>query len=196
MNGMKVDFIIFDDDIGKAMENKHNLEVGDKVRITDPGVYGQERQDGSRPQLHCTKQDVEEGDICTISWINGDKGFEVAESKWFYYWDQVVPADANPSLREQALEAAQDMDAPAAVEITKQIFDVYEILLEKNRKYGNSALEPVRTFSKASASEQIKVRLDDKISRLSSGQDDEDEDVTLDLIGYLVLLRIVNEKEE
>ena len=178
------------------MENKHSLEVGDKVRIIDPAAYEGHSKGRGRQGLGEKRRDVEEGDICTINRVIGDEGFGVAESKWSYYWDQVVPADANPSLREQALEAAQDMDAPAAVEITEQIFDVYEILLEKNRKYGNSALEPVRTFSKASASEQIKVRLDDKISRLSSGQDDEDEDVTLDLIGYLVLLRIVNEKEE
>ena len=33
------------------------------------------------------------------------------------------------------------------------------------------------------------VRLDDKLSRLQSGQCDDDEDVILDIIGYLILLR-------
>lgn len=64
------------------------------------------------------------------------------------------------------------------------------LLLDKNRKYGNSALDPLRTFSKASPIEQINVRIDDKLSRLRSGQADEDEDVVQDLLGYLVLLRI------
>ena len=68
--------------------------------------------------------------------------------------------------------------------------EIKGVLLEKNRKYGDSALNPVRIFSKASASEQILVRLDDKLSRLRSQQVDEDEDVILDLIGYLILLRI------
>ncbi len=65
-----------------------------------------------------------------------------------------------------------------------------ELLLEKNRKYGDSALNPMRVFSKASPIEQIKVRLDDKLSRLRNAQDDEDEDVLTDLIGYTVLYKV------
>jgi hypothetical protein len=67
---------------------------------------------------------------------------------------------------------------------------ITETLLEKNRKYGDSAINPVRVFSRADAVEQINVRLDDKISRIMSGQTDDDEDVELDLIGYLVLKRV------
>lgn len=73
--------------------------------------------------------------------------------------------------------------------------DIKEVLLEKNRKYGDSALRPVRVFSKANPLEQIKVRLDDKISRLKNLQDDEDEDVILDLIGYLILYKIAKENQ-
>ena len=68
--------------------------------------------------------------------------------------------------------------------------NIKELLLTKNRKYGDSALNPVRVFSKASPLEQIKVRLDDKLSRMQSAQSDEDEDVITDLIGYLVLFKI------
>jgi hypothetical protein len=72
-----------------------------------------------------------------------------------------------------------------------QICDaICELLLEKNRKYGDSALNPIRVFSKASTLEQIKVRLDDKLSRLKNAQEDEDEDVTSDLIGYLILYKV------
>lgn len=67
---------------------------------------------------------------------------------------------------------------------------IKEILLEKNRKYGDSAIYPVRIFSQASNIEQINVRIDDKISRIMSAQDDEDEDVETDLIGYLLLKRV------
>lgn len=65
-----------------------------------------------------------------------------------------------------------------------------ELLLEKNRKYGDSALNPVRVFSNANPLEQIRVRLDDKLSRLRNQQNDEDEDVLTDLIGYLVLYKV------
>ncbi len=67
---------------------------------------------------------------------------------------------------------------------------IKELLLEKNRKYGDSALNPVRVFSKASPIEQIRVRLDDKLSRFRNQQDDEDEDVLTDLIGYIVLYKV------
>lgn len=72
---------------------------------------------------------------------------------------------------------------------------VKEMLLEKNRKYGDSALHPVRVFSKASPVEQILVRLDDKLSRLRNRAIDEDEDVVMDIIGYLILLKIALEED-
>ena len=76
------------------------------------------------------------------------------------------------------------------VSIKKELEKIGDMLIEKNRKYGNSALEPIRVFSKASSKEQILVRLDDKLSRLKNQQIDEDEDVINDLIGYLFLLKL------
>jgi hypothetical protein len=75
----------------------------------------------------------------------------------------------------------------------KRICDsVRDLLLEKNRKYGDSALEPVRVMSKSTPVEQILVRIDDKLSRISRGTGlvGDDEDVITDLIGYFVLLKI------
>jgi hypothetical protein len=74
--------------------------------------------------------------------------------------------------------------------------EIKELLLEKNRKYGDSALNPVRIFSKASTLEQIKVRMDDKLSRLRNAQDDEDEDPTSDLIGYLILYKVAMKQQK
>ena len=70
--------------------------------------------------------------------------------------------------------------------------DIKELLIHKNRKYGNSALKPCRVFSKASAVEQLLVRIDDKLNRIMQGAGllADDEDVVNDLIGYLVLLKI------
>ena len=69
-----------------------------------------------------------------------------------------------------------------------------ELLLAKNRRYGDSALSPLRIFSKADVVEQIRVRIDDKLSRLANPQADEDEDVIQDLLGYLVLLQIAQKR--
>ena len=78
------------------------------------------------------------------------------------------------------------------IEIAAICEDVKELLLYKNKKYGNSALEPARIFSKASEVEQLLVRIDDKLNRIQKGAGliGEDEDVIMDLIGYLVLLKI------
>jgi hypothetical protein len=78
--------------------------------------------------------------------------------------------------------------------VTHILNDIGEMLVEKNRKYGNSALEPKRIFSKASAIEQLLVRIDDKLSRISENQIDDSEDSIKDLIGYLILLKIAIRK--
>lgn len=69
------------------------------------------------------------------------------------------------------------------------------MLLEKNRKYGNSALSPIRVFSKADEVEQILVRMDDKLNRIKNRQNDEDEDVFMDLAGYIILLMIAKKNK-
>ena len=72
--------------------------------------------------------------------------------------------------------------------------EIHDLLLRKNKQYGNSALNPLRIFSTSDAIEQIKVRIDDKLSRLASGQITETEDTELDLLGYLILLRIARRR--
>lgn len=63
-------------------------------------------------------------------------------------------------------------------------------LLEKNKSYGNSAFNPLRIFSKVDRLEQIKVRIDDKLSRLARGKEFLNDDTVIDLIGYLIILRV------
>jgi hypothetical protein len=65
------------------------------------------------------------------------------------------------------------------------------LLIAKNLKYGNSALEPLGVFSQLSAKEGLLVRIDDKLKRIKNGSlEKDDEDVVNDLIGYLILLKI------
>lgn len=83
--------------------------------------------------------------------------------------------------------------ADAVLDVTDAVL---VMLTEKNESYGNSALDPVRIFSKADTVEQLKVRIDDKLSRLQRGNDTFPEDTVMDLIGYLVLLLIAQGPEE
>lgn len=75
-------------------------------------------------------------------------------------------------------------------DLNEVLGDLRVLIADKNRKYGDSALNPSRIFSKQDAIEQINVRIDDKLSRKVSDQTDEDEDIDLDLLGYLILKRI------
>lgn len=89
---------------------------------------------------------------------------------------------------------ARQAPADFQADVSAVLSEVAEMLAEKNARYGDSALNPVRCFSRSSTVEQLKVRLDDKISRLMRGSGEETEDVEMDLIGYLVLLRIARRR--
>lgn len=71
--------------------------------------------------------------------------------------------------------------------ILRVCLDVYKMLLHKNQAYGNSASDPLRIFSKTDKLEQIRVRMDDKLSRIKNQVAGDNEDAYNDLLGYLVI---------
>jgi hypothetical protein len=79
--------------------------------------------------------------------------------------------------------------------ITAECDKLKEMLLDKNRKYGDSALSYGSVF-KISPVTALKARINDKIARLKNDNKDEDEDIILDLLGYFILLRIAISKEK
>lgn len=64
---------------------------------------------------------------------------------------------------------------------------IKDMVLYKNTKYGNSALEPIGIFAKGSATNSIKIRLDDKLQRIKNCDTLRKNDVA-DMMGYLTLL--------
>jgi|TARA_R100000482_G_scaffold73868_2_gene28392 hypothetical protein len=78
------------------------------------------------------------------------------------------------------------------VDLDSVLDNIKLLLLEKNASYGNSALEPINAFSKASSADSIRIRIDDKINRMIRGnmKVENEKDTILDLMGYLVLLSI------
>lgn len=66
-----------------------------------------------------------------------------------------------------------------------------DLLLHKNRRYGNSSGDPIEVFVKGLTPKQRRaVRMDDKISRIVRGSGlkaDDGEDPRIDLAGYLLL---------
>lgn len=79
-------------------------------------------------------------------------------------------------------------------DINKTCNEIRDMLMEKNLAYGDSALDPVRIFSKADSTEQLLVRIDDKLSRFSRGKNYPGDNDINDLIGYLILLKISKER--
>jgi hypothetical protein len=80
--------------------------------------------------------------------------------------------------------------------IKKKCKELQDLLLTKNARYGNSALDPVKIFSEAGAVAGIKVRIDDKLKRIkNAGLIDATEDTLQDLAGYLILLMIAKDNE-
>lgn len=80
------------------------------------------------------------------------------------------------------------------IEILDQCIDILKLLLEKNKKYGNSAFESTNIFSNQTAIEKVRGRIDSKLKRIKTSEEDDQEDTIADLIGYLIILRILSEK--
>ena len=74
-------------------------------------------------------------------------------------------------------------------EITKICSELAELFEYKNEKYNNTASNPIHIFSRLTPEEGIKVRIDDKLSRVVNSSELRKND-TVDLIGYLVRLCI------
>lgn len=79
-------------------------------------------------------------------------------------------------------------------DINRVCNEIRDMLMEKNLAYGDSALNPVRIFSKSDTSEQLRVRIDDKLSRFARGKEYPGDNDINDLIGYLILLKIARER--
>ena len=66
-----------------------------------------------------------------------------------------------------------------------------DLLLYKNQKYGDSAINPKKIFYKGDSTNSILIRLDDKIGRVMSNTEEKPRiNDVCDIIGYCVLLLI------
>lgn len=66
-----------------------------------------------------------------------------------------------------------------------------DLLLYKNQKYGDSAINPKKVFYKGDSTNSILIRLDDKLGRVMSNTEDKPRvNDVCDIIGYCTLLLI------
>jgi len=106
-------------------------------------------------------------DDLKVSFYNGGGSYEYktfpayAEAAEFIYKNQKTPAGFHEILRS-----------------------VGDVLTEKNKRYGSSALNPIKVFEGKS---MVGQRADDKISRIKNSDVLRKNDIC-DLIGYLTLM--------
>ena len=86
------------------------------------------------------------------------------------------------------------VNAPSGHRILLKCMEIAEMLIDKNISYGDSALTPIRVFSRADNVEQLKVRIDDKLNRIANSQGYPGDNDVDDMIGYLILLKIAIDK--
>lgn len=72
--------------------------------------------------------------------------------------------------------------------VSDYIKDTIDLLRYKNKKYGDSILNPTLIFPVEDTFSCVYVRLNDKFARLSNQATGDDEDVVRDIVGYLLFL--------
>lgn len=84
------------------------------------------------------------------------------------------------------------MTKTASDKIQETLLSLNTLLQEKNKRYGNAALNPLGIFNKNSATDGILIRLDDKLQRVKNSDILRKNDIA-DIMGYLTLLCVEKE---
>lgn len=126
------------------------------------------------------------------------------ENEWYYSESELgllsgnsVEAIKNRAEHFEELgKLAEQFGVTSFEQNVRRILDgVADTVASKNIAYGDSALNPIRVFSKADRMEQLFVRLDDKLSRVQKGHEYPGDDTIRDIIGYCTLILIARESE-
>lgn len=115
------------------------------------------------------------------------------------YYETKVQLDGAKiaSNTERLYDAEKGVWVPDSFEqnVHRILNGVAETVVQKNVSYGDSALNPIRVFSKSGRMEQLFVRLDDKLSRVQRGSEYPGDDTLRDIIGYCTLILIARGSE-
>lgn len=190
--------LVFVTPTGLREREKMGFKAGDRVRLTGSKW---DHSGGVNRGRVVTIQDTDKPNYVIFEgspdWVKLDPGWEV----------ELISGNSEEAIANRAreMEAVFEHDTPlqdwekellltpfeqSVHRVTGKIAD---LLIAKNKQYANSALDPIRVFSKADRTEQLRVRADDKLSRIRNG--DVSEDAVMDLCGYLILMKIAEESE-
>lgn len=163
---------------------KANFKLNDVEAIKRQTNVGDCWFDDKEGLFHCRMKDGTEWTSLTGS----------AQDEWIRIPKKgVVQRPDDVKLSDSYMHA--HMKEALYTDTQQKIIDVLDgmknLLLYKNRKYGDSAINPKKIFYKGDSTNSILIRLDDKIGRVISNPDDKPRvnDVA-DIIGYCTLLLI------
>ena len=159
---------------------------GDRVRLT-----GENWSEAFPlpPANTVTIQDVDSADG-SYRFVDIE-GWWYEEPGWEMEYNPKTPAEHFKEIGD----VAEHLGISSFEQNVRRILNgVADILVTRNKEYGNSALDPVHVFSNSGRIEQLKVQLDHKLSRIARGGDP-GIDTLRDLIGYEVLYIMAMETE-
>lgn len=165
------------------------FKVGDRVRSTKDGDEGPVVEvDGNEIYVDWMKDGV---------MVMDDEDLELVEEQPHrtYYEEQDSARDYDQAEPPLAPWERELIGTPFENSVHRILNGVAETVVQKNVSYGDSALNPIRVFSKADRMEQLFVRLDDKLSRVQRGSEYPGDDTLRDIIGYATLILIARESE-
>ena len=103
--------------------------------------------------------------------------------------DFVATFDNEKVVKASTHEVSSKSLTESQMKIVEICDSMKDLLLYKNQKYGDSALNPNNIFYKGDSTNSIKIRLDDKIGRIKNCEETRINDVA-DVIGYCTLLLV------
>ncbi len=96
---------------------------------------------------------------------------------------------------DQNEKEVKDNPVSTQVRLKKIFASIAEVVLEKNRRYGDSTVSPLKVFSvirdneiNNESVERICRRLDEKLQRIKNNMNQLQKNDVMDVIGYLALL--------
>lgn len=196
----------------KIYEAAENGNLEELQKLISAGADIEERDEVGWTALHCAaffghseclKELIKAGaDINSLTIKGRQTALEKAEYKDETECIAILEQaqrdlEAKKELEEldKSLQVPEIKKSKFSKSLTKTLEELGTMLLSKNASYGNAALEPLRIFSKADSVEQLKVRIDDKLSRLQRGAEI-GEDTVKDLTGYLILFLMARSKND
>ena len=108
---------------------------------------------------------------------------------------KIEPAGSRIASWDERVKTIAEVDSKFNEELTEIMSSIKQLLMRKNSQYGDSIFNPVRVFSRGDPIEQIRVRIDDKISRMNSSPHEYIEDTVTDLIGYLIMYQMAMRRD-